>query len=778
MPGTAVDRELISRLAAAGQTGPAALAQAVAAEAGPGHPAIARLQAIFARDPTLVVRTPRGGDDAQDLIAWLAGEMDAIAADSADWPPDLLGILCLAYGWLLGRCAPGPTAEDLWQRLHDLVQTLAPRFELPAHRMLPAHLALLEIDPKRNELLRHQAAIQLIASLPPGSELREAQLSWVETTACLAGLGCELQERPQRSCAGDPVLTARQSRMLDFLDRSQRLDPEAAGCGLSSLLADLAAPAWEGLVQLHHLAMQAMLAHLGRSQIAAGPLAEAADAIRALPAARSYPGIAEDAGLVLRAHQPDAADLDLLVRRFADPVTSILGCSDHLLFSLYMRVLLGNRRTAEVRRILEQRRRHARRHWLDPFFLARLLLLEGDGVGARHAFGEALGAAAWHRAGLRLDYELRASPELGAAVLSGLVAGSDAAPVHQPSASPEPGAHGLVGPSAAMTLVRDLVGRFAPSPLAVLISGPTGSGKELVAHALHAASPRSRLPFVAINCSALPEHLIASELFGHARGAFTGADRERSGLVAEAGEGTLFLDEIGETSAAFQASLLRLLEEGEYRPVGANAVRRCRARIVAATNIGLGAAVEAGRFRRDLYHRLRRLAIPIPALAERVDDIVPLAVHFLVHGTQPGRPVAQLSLELAAHLRSLPWPGNVRELRNHIERMLILAPDVPALGLTQYARAAQDEAVEPPRPIAPPARPDSSLRRFELLADLFRTHRRLTRREVARHLGIAPGTATVYLRRMRDQGLIRKVAPSGAPSSQYFELDAPPTRDG
>jgi DNA-binding NtrC family response regulator len=232
----------------------------------------------------------------------------------------------------------------------------------------------------------------------------------------------------------------------------------------------------------------------------------------------------------------------------------------------------------------------------------------------------------------------------------------------------------IVATSEPMTAVLDLVRRAARSPATVLVTGESGTGKELIARAVHFHSERVSGPFVAVNCKAFAEGLLESELFGHERGAFTGADRTRQGLFEEAAGGTLFLDEIGEISESFQAKLLRVLQEREIRRLGDGRVRPIDVRVVVATNRDLQRDVAEGRFREDLFFRLAVIPIRIPPLRERPEDILPLAHHFLVeHQRASGRTFAPLSTEVESVLSHHPWPGNVRELENAIERAVVLS---------------------------------------------------------------------------------------------------------
>ena len=230
----------------------------------------------------------------------------------------------------------------------------------------------------------------------------------------------------------------------------------------------------------------------------------------------------------------------------------------------------------------------------------------------------------------------------------------------------------LVFCSEAMRKIFSLVQKVASSSSPVLITGETGTGKELVARALHAEGDRRAEPFVAVNCSAISPALIESELFGHAKGAFTGADRERPGLFAAAHRGTLFLDEIGELPLELQPKLLRVLQEGEIRRVGETQSRRVDVRVVAATARNVREEVAKGRFREDLFYRLAVVEIQIPPLRERREDIPELTRHFLARiATREGRKTPVLSANCLETLTGYPWPGNVRELENFMEKAMI-----------------------------------------------------------------------------------------------------------
>lgn len=244
---------------------------------------------------------------------------------------------------------------------------------------------------------------------------------------------------------------------------------------------------------------------------------------------------------------------------------------------------------------------------------------------------------------------------------------------------------GIVGRSPLLATALALAEKVARHPSTVLVTGESGTGKELVARYIHRASPRAALPFIAVNCGAIPESLLESELFGHAKGAFTGATTERDGLFAEADGGTMFLDELGELPMPLQVKLLRALQEGEVRRVGDSVARTVDVRLIAATARDLEADVAEGRFRADLYYRVNVVRIHLPALRERTEDVPELVRHFIDRFNR------RLMLDIAgatpAAMRALmeyPWPGNVRELENVIERGMVLT-DQPHLGIEQLA---------------------------------------------------------------------------------------------
>jgi DNA-binding NtrC family response regulator len=253
----------------------------------------------------------------------------------------------------------------------------------------------------------------------------------------------------------------------------------------------------------------------------------------------------------------------------------------------------------------------------------------------------------------------------------------------------------IVGQSPALRRVLDVATQAAPSTATVLILGESGTGKELIARYIHSKSARTSGPFVAVNCAAIPETILEAELFGHERGAFTGAVGKREGRFARARGGTLFLDEIGELSPSVQVKILRVLQEGEYEPIGGNTTQ-ADVRVVAATNRDLAAEVEGGRFREDLYYRLNVICITAPPLRARREDIALLVDHFLgVYCKKNGRPRLTVTSEVMRKLMDHSWPGNVRELENVIERAAVLCRD-DALRLTDLPEAIAEATTPAP----------------------------------------------------------------------------------
>lgn len=318
------------------------------------------------------------------------------------------------------------------------------------------------------------------------------------------------------------------------------------------------------------------------------------------------------------------------------------------------------------------------------------------------------------------------------------------------------GADEVVAKSRAMRRVLDVAARVAGSDVTVLITGESGTGKERVAHVVHEHSLRASRPFLAVNCGALPESLLESELFGHVRGAFTGAVSDKKGLFEAAAGGTLFLDEIGETSAAVQVKLLRALQEHSVRPVGATKDVHVDTRIIAATNRELEVMVQERAFRKDLYYRLHVVSVEVPPLRARREDILPLARQFIQRAcAEYCRGPCSLAPDVPDLLLSYDWPGNVRELQSAMERAVLLAEDKPTIerrDLPPEIRA-QDRV---PAPVPGEVLTLAELERRHILATLERLGG--NKLATARALGIGLNTLR---RRLRGYG----ASPASVPLS-------------
>lgn len=309
----------------------------------------------------------------------------------------------------------------------------------------------------------------------------------------------------------------------------------------------------------------------------------------------------------------------------------------------------------------------------------------------------------------------------------------------------------LLDLSPAMTPTLDLVRRAQTTHATVLLTGETGTGKEVLARTIHTGGAQRDSDFVAVNCASFPDTLLESELFGHTRGSFTGAHRDRRGLFESTGRGTLFLDEIGETSPLFQAKLLRVLQEQEVRPLGAERPRAVNARVIAATNRSLLHEAEAGKFRSDLYYRLAVFPIPIPPLRDRPEDVFALAQHFLEkYAQRDGKQGCFLPPETRTLLETYHWPGNVRELENQVQRAVALAN--PGAALTAELFSAEltgsRETAQSFATTAPSFHGDLRAERDRFEADFIR-------RCLARHKGRK--TVTARALGITREGLYKKM---------------------
>jgi len=309
----------------------------------------------------------------------------------------------------------------------------------------------------------------------------------------------------------------------------------------------------------------------------------------------------------------------------------------------------------------------------------------------------------------------------------------------------------LLGRSAVMDEVVTLIKRVAKTPSTVLITGESGTGKELAANALHSLSPRSEEPFVAVNLAAVPQELVESHLFGHIKGSFTGADKDRQGLFRTAGSGTLFLDEIGELPLPLQSKLLRALEDRQVLPVGSDTPAPIAARIIAATNRDLQAMVEEGKFRLDLYYRLNVITLKMPPLRDRKEDLNELVDHFLKRfSLQFGRTTPKLSQGAAAQLHGHSWPGNVRELSNLIERAVVLCDgdEIDRFDLGEAKQVCESTAAESPVQDLTAAVEQFKTQHIVAILEAANYNRELA----AKMLGLSPATLYRHLDKLGLKG--------------------------
>ncbi|MFM2055377.1 MAG: Fis family transcriptional regulator, partial [Pseudomonadota bacterium] len=469
---------------------------------------------------------------------------------------------------------------------------------------------------------------------------------------------------------------------------------------------------------------------------------------------------------------PQAVPMLLRSQRYADALQCARhqarqGLSGHESWHLHLiHAELANRHVANAQRLLGEARSRRRPGPADTCLALSLALAHGadeDAIDsawqAAKSCVERLGA--WGRLGWELDLACTLPPSRTIRLLRG-----DADRRRVPAAAAKPPAprgplDGLVGSSPAMAAVRERLAELAAADCAVLLLGETGTGKELAARALHQLRTPD-LPFVAINCAAIADELLESELFGHERGAFTGAFRSRRGLVESAAGGTLLLDEIGDTSPRFQAALLRLIDNREYRPVGGSDARRAHCRFIAATSRDPRALISAGGFRADLYYRLHGASITLPPLRERGRDAVEIARQRLNGDRRDGRPCLPTPAFDDA-LLGLPWPGNVRELLHCIDLMRALSSDTHQPDLPDLLRALPAAAA----PLLAQAQGSaaaaqgSAARRLARLRALLAERGRLARREVMAELLVSGTTATAYMRRLVAEGTAMHCRPTG-----------------
>lgn len=474
---------------------------------------------------------------------------------------------------------------------------------------------------------------------------------------------------------------------------------------------------------------------------------------------------------------------------------------------LPLHIELSLKNKGKSRLLLQDIEKKRGQHYVDDLFLARIQILEQNKEGAIATFHRLMANIKRYGAMNRLRFELQFAKEMQTSDVFWLMNGIknpcstiNISTVNNILESPnqiKADNHLLVGNSTSINKIKNLVKKFSTLKEPILVTGETGTGKELVARAIHDEGRFKHEPFLAINCGALTESLLQSELFGYVAGAFTGAQKEKKGIFEAAGKGTVFLDEFGEISPKMQVSLLRLLESNEIRLIGGTQTRQIECKIVVATNVDLQKAVEEKKFREDLYFRLTRFDIKLPPLRQRSEDIPILINHFLLKNKNKMGMQQQFSKGLLEILMKYQWPGNIRELKNEIERILILHPDkeildvedfdftrlqgmeslVPKKVKTPNKLPVQNEKTIPiqldinPEKIQKIIQRKSKLEEREIaFKELFQRYRKLTRSQLIEILNINPGSATKSLQNLCKIGYINKIMPTKSVKSHYFVL--------
>lgn len=471
--------------------------------------------------------------------------------------------------------------------------------------------------------------------------------------------------------------------------------------------------------------------------------------------------------------------------------------------SLHIELCLQN--IGKSRLLLKEIQQRDSVHYLDDFFLARIQLLEMNLKDANISFGRLIANINRYEAMPRLIFELQFAREMKPAdillLMNKINTGTDLKETSleeksSPQVAMAKGVKLLVGESDKLLQVKKLVKKFAKIKEPVLITGETGTGKELISRAIHDEGSNSNEPFLAINCGALTDSLLQSELFGYEAGAFTGAQKERKGIFEAAGKGTVFLDEFGDISQKLQASLLRVLESNEIRLIGGTKTRQISCKIVIATNIDLQQAVEEKKFREDLYFRLARFDIKLPPLRERPEDIPSLIHYFLGSNLNLNIEPKKISKKLLDALAKYRWPGNVRELKNEIERLKIMYPEKEILEIEDFdfsrlqgmpepnfqvdniatsiskeiEQTVKNDRVVNDRILKIVQKTSTVDQRQEFLKELFKQYKKLTRSQIMEIAEISPVTATKDLQKLCEMGFIERKTPTKSVKSHYFIL--------
>jgi transcriptional regulator with PAS, ATPase and Fis domain len=420
----------------------------------------------------------------------------------------------------------------------------------------------------------------------------------------------------------------------------------------------------------------------------------------------------------------------------------------------------------------------------DDFFWFRIYNIKKDYDMAQYYFNIFCKNIKKENLDHRFDLELKLSPEISFSTIRQYSENKNN--LNQPQKAPifqkeklnsQNSLEFIVGNSPPILQVKELIRKFAVVDTSVLIYGETGTGKELIAKALWQTGPYQNKPFIPINCGAISEHLLQSELFGHKKGAFTGAFSDHQGIFEAAGDGIVFMDEIGEINSNMQINLLRILEAKEFRPVGSNTTKQLKCKIVAATNKKLETLVKEGSFRKDLQYRLERLIIEIPPLRDRPTDI-PALVEYFLNDQNPNLPKISFENQSLAYICSLKWEGNIRELRNEMDRIRLFYSDKQTLTIAELSDKYKPTITLPEKIVisnvtteTPTLNMKSKFRKLEELRALFQKCSQLSRTDVACSLHISTNTAASYLMFLESSKFIIKIQDSKSVKTFYYKLN-------
>jgi DNA-binding NtrC family response regulator len=444
-----------------------------------------------------------------------------------------------------------------------------------------------------------------------------------------------------------------------------------------------------------------------------------------------------------------------------------------------IRAELANKNINAAEYSLENKKKIGNTCIYDDFFWFRIHHIKGDTDGAQYYFNLFSESVGNQKLDKRFDVELKLSPEISYTDIRNYTkkmytSSSAVFQIKKPINDNKDAINFIIGDSLPIQKIKELIHKFASIETLVLINGETGTGKELIAKALWQTGPYQNKPFIPINCGAISEHLLQSELFGHKKGAFTGAFSDHQGIFEAADDGVVFMDEIGEIKSNMQINLLRLLEAKEFRPVGSNTTKQLKCKIIAATNKKLETLVKEGTFREDLQYRLERLVIEVPPLRNRPTDI-PILIEYFLNDQNKNLPKIFFDKQTLAHLCTLPWKGNIRELRNEMERIRLFYSDKNKLTLSEISEKyktlapALNSTKQEPLSEPPQINLNSKFRKLENLKKLFNDYPQLSRLEVSSLVNVSANTAANYLNTLAAENFIQKCSTQNSKTIYYVK---------